>query len=309
MGVPRLYENYHQQTEIMKQQENHNSAEGKKIVFAVLSITALGILGFMGWEKYKKYRDAKAEESNPENFPVPPQKVFAPVHIPKLTSNTGFPLKQGSMGEQVKALQNMLIAKYGTAILGKYGADGKFGPALSETLKSKGLPVIIDENTFNILVNNSSNLNAPALAQKIYTATLTKNFSQVLPLLQQLKSTKDYSLVSENFKKFRLAGVRQTLVNALMNTFSGDQKQKIQLEFTRMGLKFDGTKWSLSGIESPIHIITTAPTIVWKDTETAIKVPANLILGYKLEDRNGFTAFKSIHNEQFLVKTTSIKYI
>jgi hypothetical protein len=287
--------------------DHHNSSQGKKIVLVGLCITAAGFLGLMGWEKYKRYRDAKREESDPENFPVPSQNVFPPVSTPK--SNTGFPLKQGSTGEQVKALQNMLIGKYGAAVLGKYGADGKFGPALSDALKAKGLPTVIDENTYHVLVNATSNLDAPGLAQKIYTATLTRNFAALLPLLQQLKSTKDYSLVGENFKQFRLAGVRQTLVNALMNTFTGDQKQKIQLEFTRMGLKFDGTKWSLSGIEFPVRIITTTPTTVWKDTQTAIKVPANIILGYKLEDRNGFTAFKSIHNQQFLVRTESIKYI
>ncbi len=287
-------------------QEDHNSSEGKKIVFAGLCITAVGILGFMGWEKYKKYKDAKREENDSENFPI--QKVVT-ANLPNTNTNTSFPLKQGSKGEEVKALQNMLTAKYGATILGKYGADGKFGPALSEVLKSKGLPTVIDENTYKVLVNAKSNLDTSGLAEKLFRATLTKNFSQVLPLLQQLKSTNDYSTVSENFKKFRLSGVRQTLVNALMNTFTGKQKQKIQLEFTRMGLKFDGTKWSLSGIEFPLRIMTTVPTTVWKDTQTAISVPANLILGYKLQNHNGFTAFKSIHNQQFLVKTDSIKYI
>jgi hypothetical protein len=293
----------------MEQQEHHNSSQGKKIILFGLCITAAGFLGLMGWEKYKKYKVTKSEENDPENFPLPPQKVFTPVNPPAVNKNVGFPLKQGSTGEQVKALQNMLIAKYGAAILGKYGADGKFGPSLSDVLKSKGLPTVIDENTFNVLVNPSSNLDAAGLAQKIYSATLTKKFAALLPLLQQLKSTKDYSVVSENFKNFRIGGVRQTLVNALMNLFSGDQKQKIQLEFTRIGLKFDGNKWSLSGIEFPVRIITTSPTVVWKDTQTAIKVPSNLILGYKLEDRNGFTAFKSINGGQFLVKTESIKYI
>ena len=293
----------------MEQEEKQGSAQGKKIAFASVCIIATGMLVFMGLDKLKKYRAAKREESDAENFPVPSQKVFTPGNTPAINKNAGFPLKQGSAGEPVKALQNMLIGKYGAAILGKYGADGKFGPALSDVLKAKGLPTIIDENTYNVLVNTASNLDAAGLAQKLYNAALTKNFSQVLPLLQQLKSTKDYSLVGENFKQYRLAGVRQTLVNALMNSFSGDQKQKIQLEFTRMGLKFDGTKWSLSGIDFPIRIITITPTIVWKDTQTAIKVPSNLILGYKLKDQGGFTAFKSINGGQFLVKTESIKYI
>jgi hypothetical protein len=46
-----------------------------------------------------------------------------------------------------------------------------------------------------------------------------------------------------------------------------------------------------------------------KDTTTDIQVPSNVILGYKTEDRNGFTAFKSIGGGQFLVNTAFIKYI
>ena len=285
----------------MNYDRNYKSNEGRKVVLVGLSLTALGILGYIGWSKFKEYRERKREESNPENLPASVPKIVSPIR-------TGFPLKQGSSGAEVKAIQQMLIQKYGVSILPKYGADGSFGSELSAALRSKGLPEIIDENTFNMLINPRT-INAPVIAKGLFQAILTRNFAQIIPLLQQLKSTSDYSTVSENFKQFRLGVVRQTLVNALLNTFSGDQKEKIKTEFLRMGLKFDGSKWSLSGISFPPRVITTIPTLVWNDNETAIKVPANYLLGYQVAERNGLTVFKSIKDGEFLVKTESIKYI
>jgi hypothetical protein len=70
--------------------------------------------------------------------------------------------------------------------------------------------------------------------------------------------------VSNEFKNYRIGGgVRQTLVNALLNTFSKeDQKQAIRFEFLRMGLQFDGKKWSLDGFDG-VSIVTIEPTTIW----------------------------------------------
>jgi len=60
----------------------------------------------------------------------------------------------------------------------------------------------------------------------------------------------NYSLVSEKLKDYRIGGVRQTLVNALLNTFKDNtQKLKLTDAFKKIGLKYNGSKWSLSGIK------------------------------------------------------------
>ncbi|MBI3136044.1 MAG: hypothetical protein HYZ14_15310 [Bacteroidetes bacterium] len=60
-------------------------------------------------------------------------------------SSAGFPLKRGSRGEWVKKIQQLLIQKYGSSILPKYGADGTWGSEMETALINKGLPNQITE--------------------------------------------------------------------------------------------------------------------------------------------------------------------
>ncbi len=65
-----------------------------------------------------------------------------------------------------------------------------------------------------------------------------------------MQSVDDYTSANEVFKQNRINGVRQTIVNGLLNIFTNDtQKQQIKFEFLRIGLQFDGNKWSLSGFD------------------------------------------------------------
>ena len=48
----------------------------------------------------------------------------------------GFPLKRGSVGAQVKKVQQWLIQKFGSNAVGSYGADGHFGPATEAAVKA-----------------------------------------------------------------------------------------------------------------------------------------------------------------------------
>jgi hypothetical protein len=122
-------------------------------------------------------------------------------------------------------------------------------------------------------------------------------------------STKDnYTAVSHEFKKLTLRGVSQTLVNGLLGSFSDDnQKQQIRLEFSRMGLKYDGGKWSLGGLDG-FKVITTEATTVWRTPKEGAKVPAQMILGTEVAQRGEFTLFES-NGKKFIVKTSTIKYL
>lgn len=292
--------------------EKKKSNKKKKILLIGLGVAATGLLSYFGWDYYQKRKRRKEEESQdsaPETTLLPPQKsTFTPGYFTQpVKRNDEFPLKKGSKGAKVKALQDSLIAKHGKSILPRYGADGDFGSEMVAALKKLNLPESIDETTYNVLVATPG-FDAPALAKSLYKDAVNKNLSGVIASLKKMRSQEDYTAVSNEFKKLPLRGVSQTLVNGLLGSFSDEnQKQQIRLEFSRMGLKYDGKKWSLSGLDG-FRVMTTAPTIVWRTPKEGAKVPANMILGTEVATNGGFTLFES-NGKKFIVKTSTIKYL
>lgn len=317
----------------MKTKGTNKKQQKKKIVLTTLAVGAAGILGYFGWQYYKKkknegkedipdasFKKKTAQPDLPAYIDTPMYKpVYKPASKPKIksqpaynypgadapVSKDGFPLKRGSKGEKVKALQEVLIAKHGKQILPRYGADGDFGPEMSAVLKKLKMPTVIDESTYNVLVQGHKVTSTP-LAQQLFAAASKNDFSQTVKLLKQLKTKEDYKQTSEEFKNYRLnGGVRQTLVNGLLNTFSTDeQKQAIRFELLRMGLQFDGNKWSLSGFDG-VSIVTVEPATVWANSTEAIKVPARMVLGNEVSKRLDYTLFEN-NGKHFLVQTKSI---
>lgn len=232
----------------MKNEKNKN----KKALFIGLGIAAAGFLSYLGYNKYKKSKmEAQSDEKvsyNP-SAPIPQyssvkstQKLIAPAD-----SAANFPLVKGSKGELVKALQQALIDRYGKSILPKAGADGQFGSEMIAALKKIGLSESISESTFNVVTKGNA-VDPAKVAETLYRSAVTKNFNQVLFTLRAMKSTNDYQTVSSAFQNYRIGGVRKTLVNGLLDSFDDSkQKEQIRLEFVRMGLKYNGSTWSLSG--------------------------------------------------------------
>ncbi|MBI2968897.1 MAG: hypothetical protein HYY40_13940 [Bacteroidetes bacterium] len=291
--------------------EKDGAGKKKKYLLIGLGVAATGLLSYFGWEYYQKRKKKKEdeEEDSSSNVPLPPQKsAFVPSFFTQQQNrNDDFPLKKGSKGAKVKALQNALVAKYGKEILPRFGADGDFGNELLSALKKLNLPETIDANTYNVLVQTPS-VNASELAKQLYKDAVNKNISGVVSSLKKMNSKEDYSAVSNEFKKFTLRGVSQTLVNGLLGSFSDEkQKQQIRLEFTRMGLKYDGSKWSLSGTDG-FTVITKEPTTVWHTPSEGAKVPDKMILGTEIAIKNGFTLFEN-NGKKFIVKTSTIKYL
>lgn len=284
--------------------EKAKTSKKKKVVLITLGVGTAGLLGYFGWQQFLKMKNKNNEESSETLLPPPPAN-FSSGYKPTIAANDEFPLKKGSKGSRVKQFQEALIAKHGKSILPRYGADGDFGSETVNALKTAGLPASIDESTFNVLVKARS-FDALSLAKNLFSAAFRKDFNSTISNLKQLRTTDDYSAVSKHFLNYRLGAVRQTLVNGLLNTFTSEsQKQQIRLEFSRIGLKYDGNKWSLSGFYSP-QLITNKPTIIWKDRTTAIKVPANMVLGSEVASRNGYTVFEN-NNQKFIVETKTIK--
>jgi hypothetical protein len=314
----------------MKAKTTNKKQTKKKIVLTTLAVGAAGILGYFGWQYYKKKKQNNNAEPDvifkkkpvevvppvvidtPRYNPVPRPKIkpkpnnndYPVIDIP--VSRDGFPLKRGSKGDKVRNLQEALIAKYGKQILPHYGADGDFGSEMTVALKKLKIPASIDESTYNVLVQGHKETKTSS-AQEIYAAASKNDFSKTIQLLKRLKTKDDYKEVSDEFKNYRLGGgVRQTLVNGLLNTFTKDeQKQAIRFEFLRMGLQFDGNKWSLGGFDGA-SIVTIEPTTIWVNANEAIKVPARMVLGNEVTKRLDYTLFEN-NGKHFLVQTKSIR--
>ena len=105
--------------------------------------------------------------------------------------------------------------------------------------------------------------------------------------------------------------VRKTLVTALLSRFNSSTKKKqINAELYRIGLKYDGTQWALSGIYGVAidQLITIKPTHIWDDDGRKMNVPTATILGEYLDANNGVTEFETLDRRRLFVKTTSISY-
>ena len=308
-----------------------------KIMLTTLAVGAAGILGYLGWTYYKKRKAARGNADADLNRilqPAATTSLYTTATPPRTdtimpppvaasstrsTSNTAksattatasiFPLKKGSKNNQVKALQQALIAKYGAAILPKYGADGDFGTETAAALKKAGLPATIDDSTYYVIVQGSgSATDKTTLATKLLTAADRRDFAGALGLLKQLNTKEDYRQVSDLFSQQRLRGVRQTLVTGLLDSFSTDsQKQQIRYEFIRMGLKYDGSKWSLDGFDGR-PVVTIEPTNVWINATESVNVPAMMVLGAEVSRKLDYTLFEN-NNRYFLVATRAIKYL
>ena len=124
----------------------------KKIIVTTLAVGATGILGYFGWQYFKKKKQAKASDLDSliarvqepvipkTSAPATKTKVKLPTYVSKtvIQKTDEFPLKKGSKGENVRKLQEGLIAKYGAQILPKYGVDGDFGSEVLNALKKTG---------------------------------------------------------------------------------------------------------------------------------------------------------------------------
>jgi hypothetical protein len=302
----------------MEAQSSTGGSNKKKIVLIGLGVVATGVAGYFGYEWWQKRKAAKDDAGDSADDGLPPAPDKKTFHTPINTgsgSSSGsdeFPLKKGSKGSKVKSLQRALIAKFGKSVLPKYGADGDFGNETTAGLKKAGLPSEVDESTYNALLSGNgttagTSVNAAGIAKALYDAAMAADESAMIAGLQKMASTADYSAVNSEFENYNIGGVRKTLVNGLLSALSDEnQKQQVRLEFSRMGLKYDGNKWSLSGIVGATPIVTTEATYVWASPQEAIKVPVSMVLGTEIEERGGYTLFEN-NGHHFLVKTKSIK--
>ena len=75
----------------------------------------------------------------------------------------------------------------------------------------------------------------------------------------------------------------------------------------RIGLQFDGNKWSLSGFDGK-SIVTIEAATVWINAAEGVKVPAKMVLGNEVTRRLDYTLFEN-KGKYFLVDTKSVQYL
>ncbi len=305
-----------------------------KWIMAGLAGATVAGLTYFGWRLYKKSQEASGAaveplpaftfpSTPPYTTPVAPVSVYQPTPKPRPQNRPqpdnmvadSFPLKRGSRGDHVNAFQQALINVYGKEILPRYGADGQFGTELVAALKKLKLPAKIDQTTFNILVKGSGTSQSAqgsaqaSIARSLIDAAGKKDFTAAIKALRLISSTDQYSTVNSAFKSMRInGGVRQTLVTGMLNAFSEEkQKREIRLEFQRMGLVYDGSKWSLSGLDG-LTIVTIATATVWANAKQQVQVPARTVLGTEIARRLDYTLFEN-KGKHFLVQTSNVTYL
>ena len=295
----------------------------KKIIVSTLAVGATGILGYFGWQYLKKKKAQKSANADIDSvlqnmeqpivltpsLPKPKTKTKTSTYTPSsiVERNDDFPLTKGSKGENVRRLQEALITKYGKQTLPKYGADGDFGTELLTALKKLGLPTTITQSSLNVIAQGTT-VNPATLGKDLYKAAFAKDYTKAISLLKKMKTVDEYTAANNVFKQERINGVRQTIVNGMLNVFSTEtQKQAIKFEFLRMGLQFDGSKWSLSGIDG-LPLVTIMPTAVWVNATESVKVPARMVLGNEVSQRLDYTLFEN-KGKYFLVQTKTVKHL
>lgn len=272
----------------------------------------------------------------PGNTSIPPAPgVYNPPALPPSGGATSggdsFPLRRGSRGPRVKQLQEILIKKYGSSILPRFGADGDFGGETESALRSRGIPTVISEqdftNYFGQAPASSSSLfpawmnpdptqNAASEASDKMATALAKactfrKADEVLKILQGLKSVQDYSSVNEYFKKKPVGFLFQkyTIVEATLSFFGEEDKKKFRAEFLRMGLKYDSVnqRWSLSGFAGGQRVETLTHARVWNSRGSVIHIPAKVNLGWLVRIREGIAEIFTLNGKKVFVSADQIR--
>lgn len=295
--------------------------KGSKVKPAKIFLYALGVVAF-GGGAYLLYDRLKRKQVTVYDNTQETPNIIINNNLPTTSSsksvsvrNDNFPLKRGSVGSRVTALQQALAKIIGLDTMNANGGiDGQFGPGTANALKIAGYGEPISESTFNTIVGKADSgsvaINPSMVAQNLYRAAQAKNLANVIGSLKQIKNVSDYSSVNDYYKSIPI--ISKTIVNDLLNySFANNAsaKEQIKNEFLRIGLKVnDSGVWSLQGIRLYNDLITIRPTVVTDGHNNRITVPRNTILGDEIKVANGTTWFRTVDSGVLRVPTQDVKY-
>lgn len=320
-------------------------AKTKKYLLWGLGAVAVGTGGYFLFKYLQEKNDQKSvddfkEDLNEGSVSVPSsssQPSYSPSPRPSRPSvvYNQFPLKYGSKGTLVRDIQTALNKKYGA----KIDVDGDWKGQTENALVAKGLPTVIDNQTYAKIItgtygkgsnskpSNTSNkkpdkkekptpeVSSSAISKQLHTAIEKDDVFSAVSALKKIKNIAKYKKVNEIFKKtkyytFMDGYVSRTIVNALLDQFtSTEYKKKINAELYRIGLKYDGTKWSLSGLLAGTkRLVTILPTVVWDAKGKRLPVPRSTIIGTFIRAKNGITEFETLDGRILYTNTVTIRY-
>ena len=303
----------------MRQNEKE-TAKTKRPPVQKIFLIGMGtaVLGFGLYELYKRMTGQVAPTEDTSTL-----LEAAAVKTSKtaVVRNDRFPLKKGSLGNNVRLMQAGLQKILGVEAFSKLTPiDGNYESGTEQALVQAGFPKTVDEPTFltilqgNAAADSTASFDPVIIARQLYNQVFSKNLNGVLMSLKQLKSVGDYALVNPEYKKLtkQETDTTYTLVTHLLNYsgFDGVSKEKIREEFRRMGLieKSNGS-WSLSGIRIYKDIQTLVHTFVTEATGMTILVDKGTILGEELKVSNGMTSFKALDGRLYKVPTRDVAQV
>jgi hypothetical protein len=303
--------------------------KNKKLLIG-FTVVAVGAGGYFLYKHLKKkgslkIADAFRESVQQDTLPAPAaaKPASTPSGYKPKPANSTLPLKRGSKGILVKDVQTALVKQYGGSILPKYGADGYYGQEMETALKSKGLSTTIDNDLYaKILASKSSaepqsqqptqaaDMSPATIASLLHGAILSGDVTKALEALWKIKNVTHYIKVNEKFKETRLI-VSKTIVTALLDRFTSEtNRTKIKAQLYRIGLKYNGSKWSLSGAMGAVsnRLITIQRAKIWDNSGKTMSVPNNTIIGTFIDANNGLTEFQTLDGKRLFIQTTAISY-
>lgn len=314
----------------------------KKYLLWGLGAVAIGTGGYFLFKYLQEKKDTKSTEEfkdqvNEGAVEVPSSgsgsaaaSTKKPTHKPVVYNQ--FPLKYGSKGTLVRDIQLLLNKKYGS----KIDVDGDWRGQTENALIAKGLPTVIDSQTYAKLITGGAKTGsgqtkpdkkqagkeektsksvAQSISKQLHQAIEKDDVFSAVNALKKIKNKQGYKLVNEDFKKtkywtFADGYVSRTLVTALLDQFSsGEYKKKINSELYRIGLKYDGNQWALSGLLAGTQrLMTIQPTVVWDYKGSRLPVPRSTIIGTFIRAKNGITEFETLDGRILYTNTVTIRY-
>lgn len=296
-----------------------------------LGAVAVATGGFFLFKHLQEKKDEKAaedldQETESDSSGSNSHGSASTVRSKKPTVYNQFPLKYGSKGTLVRDIQTVLNKRYKAGI----DVDGDWQGQTEAALKKFNLPTSFDSQAYAKLISGSSAksdgkkstkhkstgyVSSKTIASRLHEAIEKDNIIQALSALKKIKNKSRYNSVNEEFKKeknwtFSDGYVSRTIVNAVLDQFgSSEYKKKLNDEFYRIGLKYDGSKWSLSGLLAGTdQLITIQPTQVWDAKGSRMSVPRSTILGTFIQAKNGITEFETLDGRILYTNTIQIKY-
>lgn len=300
-----------------------------------LGAVAVATGGFFLFKHLNEKNDEKsAEDVNPADDSDSPASgshgSASPVRRPsnkKPTVYNQFPLKYGSKGTLVRDIQTVLNKRYKAGI----EVDGDWQGQTESALVKFNLPTAFDSQAYAKFIagtsakkenkksgkqKSSGTSSSKSIANDLYDAIEKDNIFQAVSALKQIKNKASYNSVNEEFKKKKYLTlsegyVSRTIVNAVLSQFgSSEYKKKLNDQFYRIGLKYDGSKWSLSGLLAGTdQLMTIQPTQVWDAKGNRMSVPRSTIIGTFIQAKNGITEFETLDGRILYTNTIQIKYV